>query len=92
MRRFLYAVAALFGVSGSARAARHIGKLEKISTKLNDAVSQIESEISSEWQAIGREKAAFEAKIGERSAVQAQRSSDKDRALRVALRMSSLVS
>lgn len=92
MQRIITSLKEFFGLSGSARAARHIGRLEKTAQKLNAAVDQINADLNAEWEAIDRETAAFEMKIGARAAAQSQRVSDKNRALRVALRLSSLVS
>lgn len=92
MQRFITAVLAFVGLSGSAKVARHIGNLEKIATKLSDAVDQINNEIGSAAAAITAKRLAFEAAERQHYAEQGDRQDARDRALRVALRVSGLVS
>lgn len=92
MRRILTAVMDILGLTGSAKATRYIGKLEKTALQLDAAVDQINSEIAEQDARFAQEMAAFREREADHHFVQGQRIVNKARAARVAIRLSSLVS
>lgn len=92
MPRFIVVALNALGLRGAAVAKRAIAKLEKASAQLAKAAQHLDTDIVEEWNAIGRDSAAFEQAIGVRSAAQGQRQDHRDRATRIAARLAALVS
>jgi hypothetical protein len=92
MRRLIASIKGLLGLSGSAKAARYIGKLEKTAHKLNDAVTQSSNELyEADVQFADVRNAFYDAEAAHNFA-RSQRTDDRARAQRVAFRLIGLVS
>lgn len=92
LRRFVVALREAFGLTGAAQAARQISKLENASVKLSAAVDQIDREIVDTNLEVAEAKEKFYAYIDARDDENEVRYAARDRALRVASRISALVS